>query len=68
MLQSQILKMVQGRLLSQHLPVALELWNGEALQPAGPATVTLRINKPQALFDLIKPSLGKLAKGYVQLT
>ncbi len=66
MLQSQVLKMVQGRLLRQQLPVALELWNGEELQPAGPAKVRLRINKPQALLDLAKPSLGKLAKGYVQ--
>lgn len=67
MLQNQVLKMVQGRLLRQQLPVALELWNGFEMQPAEPAKVRLRVNKPQALFDLAKPSLGKLAKGYVQL-
>lgn len=66
MLQSQVLKMVEGRLRRQHLPVAVELWNGQELHPLEHAKVTLRINKPQALFDLARPSLGKLAKGYVE--
>lgn len=66
MLQSQVLKMVEGRLRQQHLPVAVKLWNGKELCPDDQARVTLRINKPQALFDLAHPSLGKLARGYVQ--
>ena len=65
MFQNQIIKMVQNRLRQLPLPVALELWNGKKLRSAEQATVTLKINKPQGLFDLAKPSLGKLARGYV---
>lgn len=72
MLRNQALKMVAGRLQRQQLPIAIELWNGESLHPGMPdlamdeAPVTLKINKPQALLDLANPSLGKLARGYVE--
>ena len=66
MQHSHILKMVAGRLHRLRLPVAVALWSGEELQPAGMAKVTLKINQPQALFDLAQPSLGKLAKGYIK--
>lgn len=66
MLQNQILKMVEGRLRRLRLPVALELWNGQALRFADYPTVTLKVNKPQALLNFAKPSLGKLARSYVE--
>jgi len=66
MLQNQILKMVENRLRRLHLPVALELWNGQALRFADYPTVTLKVNKPQALLNFAKPSLGKLARSYVE--
>lgn len=68
MLQSQIIKLVQDRLHRQQLPVALELWNGQELHLAENPKVRLKINKPKGLFDLAKPNLGKLARGYVQRT
>ncbi len=66
MLQNQILKMVESRLRRLRLPVALELWNGQALRFADYPTVTLKVNKPQALLNFAKPSLGKLARSYVE--
>lgn len=66
MLHGPILKRVEDRLRQYRLPVALELWNGEALQFADQPTVTLKINKPQALINLARPTLGKLARSYVE--
>ena len=65
MLQSQILKMLEGRLRQHCLPVAVELWNGKALRLADQPTVTLKINTPQELLHLALPSLGQLARSYV---
>jgi cyclopropane-fatty-acyl-phospholipid synthase len=66
MLQSQILKMLEGRLRQHCLPVAVELWNGTALRLSDQPSVTLKINNPRELFNLAKPSLGKLARSYVK--
>lgn len=65
MLQTQVLKLVEDRLRRYSLPVAVELWNGEALPYTGQPKVTLKINKPQTLINLAHPSLGKLARAYV---
>lgn len=66
MLQAQVLKLVEDKLRRHSLPVALELWNGQALSFADQPTVTLKINKPQTLINLAHPSLGKLARAYVE--
>lgn len=66
MLQSQMLKLVESRLKRHNVPVALELWNGQALQLAERPAVKVRINRPNALLHLAKPSLGRLAKSYVE--
>ena len=66
MLQSQILKMLEGRLRQHCLPVAVELWNGTALRLADQPIVTLKINTSQELLKLARPSLGKLARSYVK--
>lgn len=66
MLQAQILKAVEGRLRRHQLPVAVELWDGQALRLSEQPHVTLRVNSPSALLHLASPSLGKLAKSYVE--
>lgn len=66
MLQSQILKLVESRLRRHHLPVAVELWNGQTLRLSEQPNVTLKINNAKALMNLAVPSLGKLAKSYVE--
>ena len=66
MLHSQMLKLVESRLRHRELPLKLELWNGEALPLSDAPAVTLRINHPSALFHLANPSLGKLARSYVE--
>lgn len=66
MLQNQIIKLLENRLRRHQLPVAVELWNGQALRLSPQPNVTLKINNEKALFDLAKPSLGGLAKRYVE--
>jgi len=66
MLHSQMVKMVESRLRRHSVPVSIELWNGESLQVSGNPAVTVRVNRPSALFNLANPSLGKLARSYVE--
>ncbi|MEX0957840.1 MAG: cyclopropane-fatty-acyl-phospholipid synthase family protein [Burkholderiales bacterium] len=48
------------------LPVAVTLWNGQTISPASPPAVRIAIRSPQALLTLANPSLGKIAKAYVE--
>ncbi len=66
MLQSQMIKMVESRLRRHNVPVAVELWNGQSLQLADEPAVKVRVNRPNALLNLANPSLGKLARSYVE--
>ena len=66
MLHSQMIKMVESRLRRHAIPVSIELWNGKSLQLADAPAVTVRVNRPHALFNLANPSLGKLARSYVE--
>lgn len=66
MLQNQMLKLVEQRLRRRNLPVRLELWNGMALALSDVPEVEVRVRSPKALRSLIKPTLGRLAKDYVE--
>lgn len=65
MLQSQVLKLVEGQLRRHHLPVSVELWNGKVVRLSDSPQLTIRVNRAQALFNLAKPNLGKLAASYI---
>src|SRR4249920_1888644 len=62
----RVLSMVERRLKDVQAPLNVRLWNGRALAPMGPSPVTLTVRSPQALMNLVNPSLGKLAKSYVE--
>ncbi|HET6757104.1 MAG TPA: class I SAM-dependent methyltransferase [Burkholderiales bacterium] len=64
MLQRQLLTAARQRL--QQLPMDVVLWNGETI-PAGatPASVKLTLNSSAALKTLAQPTLGNLARAYV---
>jgi hypothetical protein len=62
----RVLSMVEQRLKDVQAPLNVRLWNGRALAPMGPSPVTLTVRSPQALMNLVNPSLGKLAKSYVE--
>jgi cyclopropane-fatty-acyl-phospholipid synthase len=63
MLQEVLLKQARSRL--QGLPLTVEFWNGEAVT-APASLVHLRVNTPKALRVLAMPSLGGLARAYVE--
>ncbi len=63
MLRETLLKQVRARL--QGLPLKVELWNGETAGSAA-APVRMRVNTPKALRILVRPSMGGLARAYVE--
>lgn len=63
MLKEVLLKQARGRL--EGLPLTVEFWNGEVIT-APAARVRLRVNTPKALRVLALPSLGGLARAYVE--
>jgi cyclopropane-fatty-acyl-phospholipid synthase len=64
MLYRQLLAAARRRL--QELPMDVVLWNGETIaSPIRPASIKLTLNSPAALKTLVHPSLGNLAKAYV---
>lgn len=66
MLLSQTLKLVEQRLSGQNLPVSIELWNGKSLILGSSPKIKVKLRSPRALLSLVKPTLGKLAKCYVE--
>jgi cyclopropane-fatty-acyl-phospholipid synthase len=66
MLQNSILEAVRQRLQQEKLPVSIKLWNQQILGGDDQSLVTLYLSSPKALELLAKPSLGKLAEGYIK--
>ncbi|MGE5028270.1 MAG: class I SAM-dependent methyltransferase, partial [Betaproteobacteria bacterium] len=66
MLQSQVLRLVEQRLRRDSLPVNFEFWNGKALKLSDSPTVTVNVRSPRGLSSLIRPTLGKFARNYVE--
>ncbi|HCX32310.1 MAG TPA: SAM-dependent methyltransferase [Rhodocyclaceae bacterium] len=54
------------RLESRQLPVAVSFWNGGRYDPQGGARVSLTLHARRALRALVNPSLGALARAYVE--
>ena len=65
-LEGRIVGRVEERLRQVQAPVNLRLWDGQVIRAPQPAPVTLTVKSPQALTQLASPSLGKLAKSYVE--
>ncbi len=66
MLQSRILKQVERRLRRESLPINFEFWNGKALRLSDSPSVTVSVRTAKGLSSLIRPTLGKFARNYVE--
>lgn len=66
MLNQLMIRQVRERMQANDLPVSIELWNGEHVLPALAPRVLVRLHKPSSLKALVKPSLGTLARAYVE--
>lgn len=65
MLEATLIGQLERRLEGQSLPISVKLWNGRTFGLAD-AAVDLTIHSPAALLALANPSLGKLARAYVE--
>lgn len=66
MLESQLAERIAQRLRELKLPIGVELWDGRSVTPAVQPRVRLSIRSPKALAALLNPSMGKLARHYVE--
>lgn len=66
MLRTQMINLVERKLRYLVLPVSINFWGERELRLGNPFKVKLSVRSPQVLGSLAKPTLGKLAKNYVE--
>ena len=64
--EGRLLGLVSERLRQVRAPVNVRLWNGQLIRGAEPAPVTLTVHSARALTRLARPTLGELARCYVE--
>ncbi|MFZ5508844.1 MAG: class I SAM-dependent methyltransferase [Pseudomonadota bacterium] len=66
MWQRRLIKRAVARLEARSLPIQVRFWDGTDYRPPMPPRLRLAIHKPEALRALANPTLGKLARAYVE--
>jgi cyclopropane-fatty-acyl-phospholipid synthase len=66
MLSSRLLSRFERRLKAGDLPLAVRLWNGTTLIGHAPPRLTVVVNTPEAVATLAEPTMGSLARCYVE--
>ena len=66
MWEQRWIQRAQQRLDSIALPLRVKFWNGRVYVPRVPERLALNINAPAALRALATPTLGSLARAYVE--
>src|ERR1700761_2699395 len=61
-----LLGRVEQRMRALDLPLSITLWNGRRIEPNGAADVQLAVRSPKVLASLVRPTMGKLARYYVE--
>jgi len=64
--EGRLLGLVSERLKQVSAPVNIRLWNGQLIRAPEPAPITLTVRSARALTQLARPSLGALARSYVE--
>jgi cyclopropane-fatty-acyl-phospholipid synthase len=65
MLEASLIGRLESRLEGLRLPISVALWNGRVIGAEDPA-VRVTVRSPQAMLSLANPSLGRIAKAYVE--
>jgi cyclopropane-fatty-acyl-phospholipid synthase len=65
MLEATLIGQLESRLTGLSLPVSVTLWNGRTIG-APDAALRLTVRSPKAILSLANPSLGRIAKAYVE--
>lgn len=66
MLTSRLLSEFERRLKAGNLPLAVRLWNGTTVVSQVPPQMTVVVNTPRAVATLAEPTMGGLARCYVE--
>lgn len=66
MLESKLLQRIEQRLRDLKLPLGITLWDGSSVEPAAGPRVRVSVRSPRALAALVNPSMGRLARHYVE--
>ena len=61
-----LLGRIEQRIRELDVPLAITLWNGQRLTPKQDARVNLTVHSPKVLASLVRPTMGKLARYYVE--
>ena len=61
-----VLGRIEQRLRELEIPMSITLWNGRRLAAAPAPRVSVTVHNPQVLASLIQPTMGKLARYYVE--
>ena len=57
---------IEQRLRDLGVPLSITLWNGRRLAPTEAPGVSVTVRSPQVLASLVRPTMGKLARHYVE--
>ncbi len=66
MLESRMVGLLEQRLKRAALPISMTLWNGNTIRSGADPHLRLTVKSPRALASLANPSLGAIAKAYVE--
>ena len=61
-----MISQIERRLARLGLPVAVSLWDGTTAAPQGEPKVRVTVKSPDAILSLAHPTLGRIAKAYVE--
>jgi cyclopropane-fatty-acyl-phospholipid synthase len=61
-----LLGQIEQRIRKLDVPLAITLWNGQCVSSVDDARVRVTVRSPKALASLMKPTMGKLARYYVE--
>lgn len=65
-METQLINRFERRIRELGLPLGVRLWNGAAITPPVAPRVTIALRTPKVLLSLLNPSMGKLARHYVE--
>jgi cyclopropane-fatty-acyl-phospholipid synthase len=61
-----LLGRIERRIKELEVPLSVTLWNGRAIARAATPAVAVTVRSPKVLPSLIRPTMGKLARHYVE--
>ena len=64
--ENPLLGKIEQRIRELQVPLAITLWNGRRLSAAEEPAVNLTVRSPRVLASLVHPTMGKLARYYVE--